>query len=435
MSNNKRSQTLDRLYDYFADEEDARVCTDITDKACKEVPGNFFSLLLSQCLTMLGDTLASTKIVLPWVMSQSGVPAFFTGLLVPIRESGSLLPQLLLGSVIRRHAIRKWFFVLGCILQGLCVLGMAAIAYAFQGIEAGIYIIAVLVIFSLARGLCSVSSKDVLGKTVPKTRRGRLSGLAASISGLVTLGVALLLWFDVSGGENQLYLLLVVAALLWFLAALVFARIVEYPGATEGGSNAISEAFQRLSLLKDDKPFRHFVIVRALMMSSGLSAPFLIIMAQSQNGSQAIINLSLFIGVSGLAGLLSGNIWGKLADHSSRQVMLAASLATASICAMAAILLILWQSVPTWLVVILYFFITVAHQGTRLGRKTYIVDLADGNKRTDYVAVSNTMIGVLLLMAGVLSAIIAQWSLLWVFIFFSGVSGIAWLFGHKLPEA
>ena len=36
----------------------------------------------------------------------------------------------------------------------------------------------------------------------------------------------------------------------------------------------------------------------------------------------------------------------------------------------------------------------------RVGRKTYVLDLASGNKRTAYVSVGNTLIGILLLLAG-----------------------------------
>mgnify|MGYP007044784285 CR=1 FL=1 len=64
---------------------------------------------------------------------------------------------------------------------------------------AGAAIVAMLVVFSLSRGLCSVSAKDVLGKTVPKGRRGRLNGWAASLSGLFVLGVGV--WFAI--GKQQ----------------------------------------------------------------------------------------------------------------------------------------------------------------------------------------------------------------------------------------
>ncbi len=430
------SRSVENLYDYIANEEDARVCKDISEQACHEVPGNFFLILLSQCLTKLGDALASTKIVLPWVMAQSGIPAFFTGLLVPIRESGALLPQLVLGSVIRAYALRKWFFVAGCVIQGLAVMLMAWIALSLRGVAAGVAIVLVLCVFSLARGLCSVASKDVLGKTIPKTRRGRLSGLAASISGLITLGVALVLWLDLGEGQSsQLAWLLLGAALLWLLAAAVFARVAEYAGATDGGGNALKEAVARLSLLREDTHFRRFVTVRALLMSSGLSAPFFILLANAQNGAQAVVHLSLFIGVSGLASLLSGNIWGRFSDQSSRRVMLASGLLTALLCGVAVVMQALWQTVPVEIVVLLYFFLAVAHQGVRLGRKTYIVDLAGGNKRTDYVAISNTVIGALLLMAGLVTALVAQWSLPAVFVLFALASALACAMGMRLPEA
>ncbi|NNC55405.1 MAG: MFS transporter, partial [Pseudomonadales bacterium] len=192
-------QTSEKLYEYLADEEDARVCTDIDDAACREVPGNFFRIIGSQFFTKLGDALSSPKIVLPWLFSGIGVPAFLTGLLVPLRESGSLLPQLFIGGVVRRYALRKWFFVLGCILQALAIGGMALAALGLRGATAGWVLLALLFVFSLARGLCSVASKDVLGKTIPKTRRGRVGGYSASLAGAVTIGVGIVLALEARG--------------------------------------------------------------------------------------------------------------------------------------------------------------------------------------------------------------------------------------------
>ncbi|HKJ79113.1 MAG TPA: hypothetical protein VKA10_06240 [Prolixibacteraceae bacterium] len=52
-----------------------------------------------------------------------------------------------------------------------------------------------------------------------------------------------------------------------------------------------------------------------------------------------------------------------------------------------------------------FFVLGVAHSGVRLGRKTFVVDLAGGNKRIDYVAVSNTIIGFILLITGGITAL------------------------------
>jgi hypothetical protein len=52
--------------------------------------------------------------------------------------------------------------------------------------------------------------------------------------------------------------------------------------------------------------------------------------------------------------------------------------------------------------------LSIAHAGVRLGRKTYLVDMAGGNKRTDYTSVSNTVIGVVLLLTGGLTALLSM---------------------------
>ena len=56
------------------------------------------------------------------------VPAAFTGFLVPIREGGVLLPQLAVAAAVRKLPIRKGVWLLGGLLTGLSLFGMAAAA-------------------------------------------------------------------------------------------------------------------------------------------------------------------------------------------------------------------------------------------------------------------------------------------------------------------
>lgn len=428
------SEKLDRLYEYLADEEDARVCKDIPDSACHAVPGNFFVIFITQFLTKLGDALASSRVVLPWLLTSVGAPAFFAGILVPVRESGSMLPQLLIGGYVRQFSLRKWFFVLGCVLQGGAVCGIGWVGLSYQGFTAGMLVTSLLIIFSLARGLCSVASKDVLGKTIPKTRRGLLTGYCSSASGLVTIaaGAGLLL---VNRPDTESYVLLIIAAgLCWLLAALVFTKVDEYPGAVEGGDNAIRAAIASLGLLGSDKTFRNFVLMRCLLMSSGLSAPYLIILAREASAEQSLLNLGLFIVAGGLAGFCSGVVWGKLADISSRKVLLLTAALTCLICLVSATLAMFGNENSFWLLLILFFLLSVTHEGVRLGRKTYLIDMASGNRRTDYVAVSNSVIGLLLLIIGLAGALLAQFSLVAVFTAFALSALLAVISGWRLPE-
>src|SRR5690606_16133166 len=97
------------LYDLLTGDEDARVCLDIPETACIEQPRNYFIHVASLVASKAGDLLASPKLVLSWLLTNIGAPAFMLGLLVPIRESLSLIPQLFVARAMRRAPVRKWF--------------------------------------------------------------------------------------------------------------------------------------------------------------------------------------------------------------------------------------------------------------------------------------------------------------------------------------
>jgi len=431
------SSNLNQAYQKLVNEEDARVCRDIDDEACRVVPGNFFLHVITQFLTKLGDAVANPKTVLAWMLSALSAPGVFTAFLVPIRESGSLIPQLIIGSYVRRLSVRKWTFVVGCLLQGLAVASMALIAASLTGSAAGMALLLALIVFSLARGLCSVASKDVLGKTVPKTRRGQVSGWSETLAGLITVGVgvALLLGPTEPGSMGTYMLLLACAAGLWLLAAGSYTLIREYPGATEGGGNALAEAVKRLRLLGEDRPFRHFVIARSLLLCSALSAPFFIMLAH-ENTEGTLLVLGLFVIADGLASLCSAPFWGRFADRSSRRVMILAGGAAGLTGLSLVCLLALVPGIAgsQWLYPAFFFVLAIAHSGVRLGRKTYIVDLGGGNKRTDYVSVSNTVIGVVLLLTGSIGALTTILPVSGIILILAamGLAG-AWL-SARLPE-
>ncbi|MGF2687027.1 MFS transporter [Marinobacter sp. DUT-3] len=404
----KSSHAAEQLYALIANEEDARVCKDIPDEACREVPRNFFLILASNVLTKLGDLLISPKTVLAWLLSSIGAPALVAWL-VPIRESGSMVPQMVIAAWVRRKPVRKWFWTLGSFGQAISVVAMAASIWFFEGYAAGGGLIAALVAFSLARGFCSVSMKDVQGKCIPKTRRGRLSGLATTIGGSATVVLTALLFWDRGDPGIVFYtLLLLLAAGLWVIAGLLFANIQEHQGETGGGGNAMTKALKRLSLLRDDAPFRHFVITRALLLCSALASPYFVVQAQKEADSDWL--LGVFLLASSLASSVSASFWGWMADTSSRRVMIRGAAIASATCLLVGVIALLAgeRAGSVWFYPIAFFILSIAHAGVRLGRKTYLVDMAGGNKRTDYTAVSNTVIGVLLLVTGGFTALISM---------------------------
>jgi hypothetical protein len=54
-----------------------------------------------------------------------------------------------------------------------------------------------------------------------------------------------------------------------------------------------------------------------------------------------------------------------------------------------------------------YLLLALVHTGVRVARKTYVIDMAGGDRRTEYVAVANTAMGALLLGTGAVSGVLA----------------------------
>lgn len=404
------SQT--ELYEWLTGDESNRLCDDIPDSACREQPRNFMRHLWASLGNKLADELSSARLILPWLMGVIGAPVWMIGVLVPIREAGALLPQVLVAGVIRQKSQRKWVWVIGALVQAVSALILALTAMAGNGSLGGALVLLALVCLSLARGLSSIATKDVMGKTIAKGRRGTLMGYSGSVAGAATLlaGVILLLFND-RPGELALAIILTVAACGWALNAFCAARVMEPDGAADGGENAWDSLRLGLSLLREDPVFMRFNLTRALLLSSALALPYLALLGQQQSGAE-LGGLGILVVVSGLSAMVASPIWGKRADASSRRVMRDGAIGTLICCAAGAALAVAPTGSGTGPLIAyaaIYGVLVVIHHGVRLGRKTYVVDMTGKDKRALYIALSNTITGVLMLVVGGIAGALAQW--------------------------
>lgn len=386
-------------YDALTAEDDGRACTDISDAACREQPPNFLRHIGALSLFKAADGLVDPKLVLSWLMTALGAPAWVIGLLVPVREAGSLLPQLFTAARIRTLPRRKRAWAAGSAVQGLAALAMLAAALTLEGVAAEAAIIAALAVLALARSVCSVAYKDVLGKTIAKTRRGTATGLASTVSAVVVIAFALILMADEGARMAVVLGAIALAGVFWLAAAAIFATLAEEPGAQEGGANGIVAAIANLGYLRRDPQLARFVLARGLLTATALAPPYLIVLAAGEAGD-ALSSLGALVLASAVASLVSSYVWGRLADRSSRRVLIYTGIGGAASLVLALALDAAGLGATVWALPLALFGLMVAHQGVRLGRSTYLVDMVDQELRPIYTAVSNTVIGVALLAAG-----------------------------------
>lgn len=381
--------------------------------------------LFSLAFTKLGDGLVDPKLVLSWLLSSLGTGVFWIGLLVPVREAGALLPQLFTSARLRHVAVRKWWWVIGSFVQGFAVLGIAISALLFEGSIAGVSIVAFLAVFAVARSICSVSYKDVMGKTIEKPKRGMITGSAASIAAGGTLIFGLLLLFNVFDQRLIVFVALFLASILWLVAAFQFSLLYEEPSVMTTEQNKSIFAVYFGYLVKDAE-LQKFLVVRGLLTATAIAPPFLLLLAKVQESS-LLVQLGGLVVASSFATFVSGWVWGALSDRSTSKVLGFAGFV--SVCFFGLALVGFYENWYefVWFLPLVLFGVVLSYQGVRIARSVHLVNIATEETRAAYTAISNTIIGIVLLgtsVFGALAALVGLTSVIWVFLVMSLLGGL-----------
>lgn len=358
--------------------------------------------LASLTLTKTADGLIDPKLVLAWLLNAIGAPGYLVGMLVPVRESGSLLPQLLLARMIQKNRIRKYFWAAGAGLQGVAALGMAVAAVTLSGAAAGWAILGLLAVLAVARSACSASYKDVLSRTVKKGERGKVSGSAGTLAAMAVLAFAVLLTTGLLPRDPfVISLAITLAGCLWLLGAAVFTQLDE--PADDRASKADVSLSGLFDPLQEDRQFRNYIATRALLISTALAPPFLVMLGGREVG---LGNLGLLVLASSVASIVSSYLWGALSDWSSRKTFMLAGAASGLTLAAAGATGFLEAVDQTGMTIAGFVFISqIAYQGARAGRKTHLTDMDTDGRKSVYTALSNTLIGTFLVLGGLFGAL------------------------------
>lgn len=355
-------------------------------------------------LTKISDGLVNPKLVLAWLMNSLGAPGYLIGFLVPVREAGALLPQLTLARWVENSRRRKWFWVAGSLVQGIAAFGLAGSAIFLEGDRAGWSMIGCLAVLSLGRAFCSISQKDALARTIPKQRRGSVTGAAGSAASLGVLVFGILLAAGIIPMTTAcIAAAIAVAGAAWFAGALIFSALREPASDPVAGERTLFSAF--VAPLGRDAQLRWFIFTRAMLTATALAPPFIVMLTSAGNELE-LGHLGPLVLASGAASILSAYIWGRLSDTSSRKTLLAAACLGASTFAATGLFGLLgggslgmgWNGMALSAASI--FFAQIAHEGVRAGRKLHLTDMADDDNRARYTALSNSLIGIILLLGG-----------------------------------
>jgi hypothetical protein len=356
--------------------------------------------VVSLILTKTADALIDPKLVLSWLLTALAAPSVMVGLLVPVREAGALLPQLAFARRVEASPERKRFWAMGSAVQGLAAFAIAAAAFLLSGAWAGGVILASLAVLAVARSASSVSYKDALARTIAKRRRGAITGLAASVASLSVFGVGVLMaagLFDVA--VAPLAAIIAVAGAAFLLASRVFMTLRE-PRADPEDTDDDGSLAALFQPIVTDAQLRLFVASRAALAVTALAPPF-IVMLSAASGRSALDGLGPLVMASTAASVLASYLWGRLSDHSSRQTLMVAGALGSTVFAVVGALGLAFDGLGgTFGAAAAIFAAQIAYEGVRAGRKLHLTDMAEDAFRARYTALSNTLIGLALLVGG-----------------------------------
>jgi MFS family permease len=274
-------------------------------------------------------------------------------------------------------------------------------------------------IAQLAAGPAGLAFFDIVAKTVPARRRGRLFATRLFVGGILALGAS---WIvnRVLGHPNlpfpqDIALLLTLFSVMLIPSFTLFVAVREPPGATidepVGMKKQLSRAGQ---LLRQDLVFRRYITVRLLIGLTGIALPFYSVYAKNVLGAEAGM-AGIYAAVTGGAKLLSNIAWGWISDHKGNRLVMQLMLIGKGLTVLLALILVGLVSFSkpegAWLPYLalpLFFLDGAVFPAGILAGSNFLTELVSDTERPIYLGLANTLSGVVTLLS-VLGGLLVDW--------------------------
>jgi MFS family permease len=407
---------------------------------------NFFALLGDYVGFGLGATFASVTTVIPDFIGRLTASTVVVGLFLTIADGAWLLPQLFFANLLVDKRRKKPYVIWSGLLGRPTWLLYAAALCLGLANSPGTAILLLFLLYLVFAGsdsLASVAWFDILAKTIPEERRGRLVGLAQLVQGVLAIGVGAIVAALLSdrGPPFPLnYAAIFGLAGVFYLSSLAsFLPVVEPDEAVAEARPSWREYLpQLLRLLREDRTFRRLVIVRLLAGFDMLAWSFYVLFATRELGlPPATVGLFVAVQTAGsiVGSVLLGLISERVGSHRVIQVGTAVSV-TAPLVGLGLALSKVGGGAPLALVLSSYIFLAlgIVSSSFMLGHLNYVLDVAPSAQRPIYVGLLNTLGGAIVVLPPLGGLLLEYTSYSVLFGLTAAVVLVGHLFSWRLPS-
>lgn len=354
----------------------------------------------------IGTAFLGPTTLLPAFVRLLGASPVIVGSLGTIQTGSWLLPQLFAGRYMGDRPLVKRYVVALATISRACMLLAVPLLWWLAGRAPQLAVAAVLAAyagFGVFDSLSSVGWFGLVAKALPPRARGRLFGAAQSLTSLAAIGagaaVGVVLARPGPAWANHV-LVILLAALFFSIGPGFVASIREPRGAAPGAAHAgWGHYLPRLAAIaRHDARFAWLVAVRLAAGLADMAGTFYILFAVDRlRLGEEMIGLFVSAGVAG--GLLSGLLLGPLGDRRGSGRVVAVIMLLRCLSPGLALLAPWAGGVAPGLAVgtlaLVFAAQGMANNAYMVGFVSYLMEIAPAGESATYIALANTLCGVL----------------------------------------
>ncbi len=354
-------------------------------------------------------TVSEPSSVLTLFVKALGGSNFLIGLIPSLRFFGWLAPQFLVAA--RMQRLSRFVPVTQALefVRAALYLAIAGFALSYGVGNPQLVLGLFVVLFMITRvtaGSSSVARNEIIARMVSSQERAHVVSLRRLSGGIAGFLAGFLIRYvldeRVTSFPRNYAILIGTSGVAFAIAIAILSFIVEPETSIEPKEVGALEQLKRApDLLRGDRRFMLFVVMRGASTGLSLAAPFYILYAVDELGAPAAM-AGIYISVRTLARVVSNIFWGRQCRRRGSLWILKASFVLGVGCPLIVILLsslqfMLWPGgIPpalVWAFGAVFLLQGLADSAYGIGNVAYLFDIAPGDERPTYYGFANTVLG------------------------------------------
>lgn len=390
---------------------------------------NFTLHIINGALSGLGDALMDSRLIITAFLSQLTTSNVLIGLIAPLRDTGWFLPQLFITGLVERAPVKLDVYrattIARAITWGFLILAMFTVRDSSLLLIA--FSLAILGL-SMASGVAGLPFMTVTAKLIPANQRSTLFGIRQSTGALLGALAGGTLGFVLGGGLGLTYpqnfgAAFAGAAAANLIANYLFGLMIEKPEPVppRGHTNVLKDLGRAWNVAKSDRVYRAYLIARSAILTGAASLAFLTVFAKRELHVPDAV-LGSFVPITLITTLVSNMLWGRLADRRGGKLtmmlgagvgiafaVLAVTLTSGGVAKESAL------AVPT--LAAAFVVGGVCNSAITVAGSPLVMEIAPAESRSLYFGLTNTALGIVMLLTSLLGVIVDQLGFVALFLF------------------